>query len=300
MQEIVEGPHVQGRLQPDALTSPEYLRRRGLHGGIAVDGADGLHIGKFLHRPPEAAEHRADGLAQIFPPVGSDDNEPAALRPVQAGVPVMRIDGEAQGVNARVSRDGDSRRRPALTQEVFPGLLGGGKMQGGEQIHGAPVIFLREGIAQIPRAQPRLHVGHGNARVKGREGPRQGRGGVPLHQDDVRADVTKLRPQGRQHTADELVQRLPRPHQVKVCVRLYPERRQRLAQHFPVLPRRAHGRLQRPAAPQLQNDRAELDGLRPRPENGQYFSSAAAGHNRSSHFLAHSFALLFSISGGAL
>ena len=130
------------------------------------------------------------------------------------------------------------------------------------------VHFLRERLPQVARAQPSFNVRDRHAAIK--RAQRRGEGGVrvALHHNQVRPLGVQNRFDAAQNPRRDAAQRLARLHQVEIEIRTDSEGFQHRVQHVAVLGRDTDSHLEvvRLRA-QPFDQRAELDGLRPRPEN---------------------------------
>ena len=127
-QEIVEIQHFQRLNDADPFLTTQNFIGSLPHHRIHVDGIDGLHIGMLIHDAPDCPKHIFHGLAQIFPPMGGDQDQTAVSGPFQFRVGVVLPDGGFQGVDHGISGDINGRCRFALPQQVVFCHLGRRKM----------------------------------------------------------------------------------------------------------------------------------------------------------------------------
>jgi len=109
-----------------------------------------------------------------------------------------------QRVDHRIAREDDAFRRRATRQQRLPGADGGSKAQIGDGIGQHAVHFLGKGIPAIPGAQASLHMRHTDPGMVSGNGRRQHRGGIPLHQHPIRAELIEHRLDRRQQPRGHL------------------------------------------------------------------------------------------------
>ena len=107
------------------------------------------------------------GLAQVFAPVGGDDNQPGAGGPAQQGVAVVLPHRGLQGVDGRVAGDHNALGPLALRQKVCFAPPGGGKVQVRHAAHKLAVHLLGVGGVFVVGAQAGLDMAHGGLAVVG-------------------------------------------------------------------------------------------------------------------------------------
>lgn len=274
--EVVEVHDPHGLHDPQAVEAVELGVGGPSHQRVHVYGVDGLDVGVLRHHAADGAEHAVHGLAQVLAAVRRYEDEAGALSPpedgVEDGARVSRAHRRPERVDARVARDPDAARRLALAEEVLPRRPRGGEPPMGDHVHRLAVELLRPGAVEVARPEARLHVAHRNLQVEAGERGGEGRGGVAVHEHGVRALGLEHRPEPQQHVARDVEERLPRPHDVQVVVRLHLEDREHLLEHLAVLPRDAHDcvELVRTGL-ELVHERTHLDRLRAGAEDEHYF-----------------------------
>ena len=149
-----------------------------------MDGVDRADIVVLIEHAADGAEHVAHRLAEIFPAVCRDENEPLPCRPCELRMGIVGADGRFQRVDDRVAGDknpiGDS-----LFQEVIFVVHRRAEIEirnGGNQL---AVHFLREGRILVIGSETGLHMAHLHLMVEGGQRPGKGGGGVPVDQHQV-------------------------------------------------------------------------------------------------------------------
>ena len=112
-------------------------------------------------------------------------------------------------------------------------------------------------------------MSHRDAVVEGRERPCKGRRRVALHDHPIGPKGIDDLTHAGQYGAGQIGEILIWPHQIEIPFRPQLEQVEDLAQHLAVLSGDAHLAVETRPARQFQENRRELDGLRPRPENKQ-------------------------------
>ena len=253
----------------DALVAAEHLRRRFAHGRVAVDGVDCADIVVLIEHAADGAEHVAHRLAEIFPAVRRDENEPLPRRPYKLRMGIIGADGRFQRVDDRVAGHVDRAGIAPLGEKIFLCLLRGGEVIAADDRHRLPVEFLGIGSVDIPRAQSGLHMAHRDAQVIGRK--RGGKGGrrVALHKDDIRLFRFQHALESFENAGRYVKERLRVLHNGEIVIRRDGERFEDLIEHLAVLPRDADNGFYSAPGAQLLHERAHFHGLRPRAENQQ-------------------------------
>ena len=151
-EKVMEIQHIQRLDDMDSFVAAEHLRRRFAHGGVAVDGVDRADIVVLIEHAADGAEHVAHRLAEIFPAVCRDENEPLPCRPCELRMGIVGADGRFQRVDDRVAGHMDRAGVAPLGEKIFLCLLRGRKVVAADDGHRLPVEFLRIGAVDIPRA----------------------------------------------------------------------------------------------------------------------------------------------------
>ena len=156
------------------------------------------------------------------------------------------------------------------------GGLGGGKVESGEPAGDHAVHLFGERLGEVVGAQAGFDMGHRDSLVEPGEGSAEGSGGVALNDDEIGALGCEDGLEGGQNPRGGLEQGLAGEHQVEVMVRGDVERGENLIEHLAVLAgdADADGEL---LLAQVQDDRAEFNGLRAGAEDDQDFAHRPSG-----------------------
>ena len=186
------------------------------HGNIAACGD-----------PPDGAGDRRHAVAEIFPPMRGDQDDPPAGEPCgdpietcgQFGIRGDLRTGPMQRVDDRVAGHVDRVRRDRLPAQRLGRRFGGREMQRGDGRDDPPVHLLRPGVVDIAGAQPGFDMRDRNlAIISGERAGHRG-GGIALDDDHVGCLGVHHLAQPDQQARGKPVERLTRFHQVEVDVR---------------------------------------------------------------------------------
>ena len=255
----------------DARVAGEVLSGGLPHHRREVDGVDQLGLRMVLHQPPQGRHDMGHGLPVIFPPVAGHQDHPTPL--IVQFIEEFCCKGKVlsdcgrHGVDHRIPGEEDTLLYP-FPRKVFPVGRGGTEVEVGDVPHQSPVHLLRKGRILVIGPEPRLHMAHLHLLVKGRQGGREGGGGVPMDQHQVGPGLLEDPLHPGQALAGDSGQGLAGLHDIQVVVRLEPEDPQDGVQHLPVLGRHAAQALHPGAAGELLHQGGHLDGLWPGAEDG--------------------------------
>gem|GEM_PF-3532024 len=149
---------------------------------------------------------------------------------------------------------------------------GGREMQLGDVAHQGAVHLLGEGRIFVPGAKARLHMAHGDLMIEGRQCACKGRGGIAVHQDEVRLCLIDHPIHAQDGLRGDGGQGLLPFHNVQVILGLQAEGLHDGIQHLPVLAGEAADALQSLPAAQLHDEGGHLDRLRPGAEDRHDFN----------------------------
>ena len=184
-------------------------------------------------------------------------------------------------IDAGISRDVDFNAGggDAIAQQRVLRPLRGREMPACDLADHAAVELFGKRRIQAVRAQPRLHMGDGNALIERRNRGGHGGGGVPLHDSHINGVFPQGFCDGNQRPRVQVGKCLAGFHQLQVDVRGDGEQLEDRAQHFAMLTRCDQQRLHAVApARGFRDQGGQLDGLRP-----------CAEHECQSHRLLASF-----------
>ncbi len=181
--------------------------------------------------------------------------------------PVARFQ---EGINHGVARHDDALAGNPFLQQVIARPVGGGKVQGGQMRSQAAVNLLRERRVPVQGAQTRFHVAHGHAVIESRQARHHDRGGVSLHQDDVRPVGGEHFMKPLQNQGGQPAQFLIGPHHVEIVMNGDAKPAQDGLQQVAVLRGDADAGLELISMPpQFTNHGGELDGFGARAQNDE-------------------------------
>ena len=190
------------------------------------------------------------------------------LVPVEAVKPNIRrrFRHQQQRIDHGVTGHEDLPDHTGCFQVGF-GLERRREMKGRDLGEEPAVGFLREGIQKIVGAQTGLHMTNRDLLVKRSQTSGKRRGGVALHQDQLRWIGLKVFPQPLQRSTGDMCQGLTGGHQIEILIRLEMEQIHHLAHHFAVLTGQDDTGLQCITGLKRPDDRSQLDRLRTRSQN---------------------------------
>lgn len=144
-------------------------------------------------------------------------------------------------------------------------------MVSGDAARDLAVHLLRPRAVDIVGAQAGLHMPYGDLAVESSQGRGGACCGVAVYKHNVGLRTVEHVAHAEEHTRGNVIEVLPRHHDVEVIVGGDVEKAEHLVEHLAVLSGDAHlsDELIR-AAFELIDKRRHLDGLRPRTENKQY------------------------------
>ena len=140
-----------------------------------------------------------------------------------------------------------------------------------------PVHLFRIGRKLVAGTQACFHMPQLDLGIIGRQGSRKGRSGIAVDQDQVRLRFGNHVFQPQQRFYRDIVQGLPAGHDIQVIVRFDGKQFQHLVQHFPMLGRYRHNRLDEVRIfPHFHHQRTHFDSFRPGTEychDSQFFQA---------------------------
>ena len=169
-----------------------------------------------------------------------------------------------QGIDHGVSRNKNRFLRDVFSTQKRSGKLGGGEVPARKATEHGAVEFLGEGRVTVVRAQPRLHMCHGNFVIKCTKPPDKGARGVTLDNDGVDAVSTEHLSETGAEQGSEVPEALAGTHDAEVEVGSDAKAAENLGCHFSVLRCGDREWLKRLGCLQATNHRGQLDGLRTR------------------------------------
>ena len=179
-----------------------------------------------------------------------------------------RVDARIAGHDDRALRDTPSVR----DCEAAPSVAA--KCSAASRVVSTRFISSGNGCHRSQVRNPASTCPTGILPIKSRQRAAQRGGGVSLHQDHVRHALAQHRFQRRQNSRSGLKQRLVRQHDVQIVIRHDLKRLQHLVQQCAVLRGDAHPDRKFGTLPEMEHHRAQLDGLRPGPEDEQDYVRA--------------------------
>lgn len=177
--------------------------------------------GKRSARVPHGLKDVAHRLSVVLAPVTGEGHDAVVyiidIRELRPGE-TLAGGGVAQGVYDRVAGDPDTAL-DVLAPEILSVALGGGEVEGGELAGHAAVHLLGPGAPAVVGAQPGLDVADGDARVEGGKRGGEGRGRVPVDEDEPRLLLLQHRAEALQHAGGYVREGLAAFHYVEVVLR---------------------------------------------------------------------------------
>ncbi len=257
------------------------------HVGVEVHWVHEIHLWILLAKVFHGGDHGDESVAEVLAAMAGDEDE--FLSVMQSGyivacihqhldllvgegfVAVELIDDPVEGVDDSVAGDEDL----AVSLFFLEVLLAEGRR--GEVVAGnaagdLAVHFFGPGAVDVVGAQTGFDVADGDLLVKGGEG-RGGAGrGVAMDQDDVGLGLFEDVPHAGEDTRGDVVEVLALLHDIEVKIGLDVEDPQDLVEHLTMLPGDADDSLEAVRILlELLDQGADLNRLRPGPENKHYF-----------------------------
>ena len=141
----------------------------------------------------------------------------------------------------------------------------------GDDPHRLPIELLRIRGPQVIGPKACFHMAHGDLQIKaGQRGGKSG-GGVSLDKHYIRALPLQNGPDPLQNALRYIKEGLALFHDGQIVVRRHAESIHYLVEHLSVLAGDAHHSPDPRAGSQFVDQRAHLDGLRPRAKNQHHF-----------------------------
>lgn len=112
------------------------------HDGIHVNGINSFYIWVFIHHPADGPEHILHRLTQIFPAMGGNQDQTAALGPIQFWMRIIFPDSGLQSVDSGIASDINGFQLFAFLQQILLGKLRWGKIVLADDADCLPVKFL--------------------------------------------------------------------------------------------------------------------------------------------------------------
>ena len=181
------------------------------------------------------------------------------------GKAVIRPHRSLQRVDDRISRD-EQPVGDALFDEVILIIDGRAEVEVRNGGHHFAVHLLGEGRIFVVSPEAGLHMAHLYLMVKGRQGTCKGGRGVAVDQDHVRLQFLDGLIHANEAFAGDGGKGLPGGHDVQVVIGLQGKDLQHGIQHLPVLGSDTAKALHLRAGSQFLDQRAHLNGFRPRAE----------------------------------
>jgi len=226
---------------------------------------------------PDCLADIRERLAEVLPPVRRQKDERMLGKPPE----LRRWAGEAarlhsgsyqmQGVDAGISSDEDPSGRNVFPHKIPLRERRGRKMKRRDCVGGPAIELLGEGVHQVVRPKPRLHVADRDLLIEGGHGGRQRGRGVAVHENQIRRFALQDRFQTLQRPRVYVGQRLPVRHDIEVVLAGHAEQPEHLVEHVAVLGRHDDLAVELPRTLlEGKDDGRHLHRLRPRPEYRQY------------------------------
>ena len=238
-----------------------------------------IHLRILPCQIPYRRTHTDEPLPEILPPVPRYQHHPFVILRERSDRRIFRhitfsqhiLHDPVQRINHRIPRHRNPLLRHPFVQQILPAQCRRRKIIRGNPPRHLPVHFLRPGAVKIMRPKPCLHVSHRNLPIERRHRRRHRSRRVPMDQNDIGLDLIQHIPHPGQHPRRDIVQVLPLLHDIQIIIRLHIENCQHLVQHFPMLPRHAHNRLERlRILLERLHQRTHLNRLRPRSKHQHY------------------------------